>query len=61
MKLYYTDRAKCDVDVAFEWYERQRRGLGYEFLDCVEVAINSIRCYPEIYVERHSINNPAET
>jgi plasmid stabilization system protein ParE len=24
MKLLYTDRAKDDVELAFEWYERQR-------------------------------------
>jgi plasmid stabilization system protein ParE len=42
MKLRYTDRAKDDVELAFAWYERQRRGLGYEFLDCVEAAVKSI-------------------
>lgn len=31
MKLRYTDRAKNDVELAFAWYERQRRGLGFEF------------------------------
>jgi len=36
MKLRYTERAKGDVESAFVWYERQRRGLGFEFLDCVE-------------------------
>ena len=39
MKLRYTDRARDDVELAFAWYERQRRGLGFEFLDCVEIAI----------------------
>lgn len=42
MKLRYTDRAKDDVELAFAWYERQRRGLGFEFLDCVENAVKSI-------------------
>ena len=37
MILRYTDRSKDDVDLAFAWYEKQRRGLGFEFLDCVEV------------------------
>ncbi|MCO6412682.1 MAG: hypothetical protein J5I92_08055 [Thiogranum sp.] len=41
MKLRYTDRAKDDVELAFAWYERQRRGLGFEFLDCVEIAVKS--------------------
>ena len=42
MKLQYTDRAKDDLELAFAWYERQRRGLGFEFLDCVENAVKSI-------------------
>jgi len=31
------------------WYERQRRGLGFEFLDCVENSVKSILENPEIY------------
>ena len=27
MKLRYTDRSKVDVELAFAWYERQRKGL----------------------------------
>jgi hypothetical protein len=33
MRLRYTGRASNDLVIAFEWYERQRRGLGFEFLD----------------------------
>ena len=36
MKLRYTDRSRDDVELAFAWYERQRRGLGLEFLNCVD-------------------------
>jgi len=49
MKLCYTDRAKDDVELAFAWYERQRRGLGFEFLDCIEVTVKSILENPEMY------------
>ena len=49
MKLRYTDRAKDDVELAFAWYERQRRGLGFEFLDCVEIAVMSILENPEMH------------
>jgi len=48
MKLRYTERAKDDVELAFVWYERQRRGLGFEFLDCVENAVKSILENPEM-------------
>ena len=49
MKLRYTDRSKEDLEIAITWYEKQRRGLGFEFLDCVEVAIKSIAERPELY------------
>ena len=37
MILRYTDRSKDDAELAFAWYEKQRkrRGLGFEFLDSV--------------------------
>ncbi|GAW85648.1 conserved hypothetical protein [Bathymodiolus platifrons methanotrophic gill symbiont] len=54
MKLSYTDRAKGDVEIAFSWYERQRRGLGFEFLDCVEGAVKSILENPEMYKTYYS-------
>lgn len=54
MKLRYTDRSRDDVELAFAWYERQRRGLGFEFLDCVEVALKSIIEYPEMYQKRYA-------
>lgn len=55
MKLRYTDRAKDDVELAFAWYERQRRGLGFEFLDCVENAVKSIIENPTMY-RNHYLN-----
>jgi hypothetical protein len=44
MKLRYTDGSRDDVELAFAWYERQRRGLGFELLDCVEADLQSIIC-----------------
>ena len=49
MRLRYTNRAKDDIELAFEWYENQRRGLGFEFLDCVEIAVKEILTFPEMY------------
>lgn len=54
MILRYTDRSKDDVDLAFAWYEKQRRGLGFEFLDCVEVSLNNILSFPEMYERIYS-------
>ena len=55
MNLRYTDRSKDDLELAFAWYERQRRGLGFEFLDCVEIAVKSILENPEMYRIHYSI------
>ena len=54
MILRYTDRSKDDVELAFAWYEKQRRGLGFEFLDCVEVSLNNILSFPEMYAKIYS-------
>ena len=53
MMLRYTDRSRDDLELAFAWYERQRRGLGFDFLDCVETAIQNIIIYPEMYQIRY--------
>jgi len=53
MKLRYTARAKDDLVVAFAWYERQRRGLGFDFLDCVEAGIETIIQMPKLYARHH--------
>ena len=49
MKLRYTSRTKDDIELAFVWYERQRRGLGFEFLDCVEASVKLILENPKMY------------
>ncbi len=49
MRLRYTERAKDDIAFAFEWYEKQRRGLGFEFLDCIELAIKGLLIFPEMH------------
>ncbi len=54
MKLYYTDRSQEDIELAFMWYELQRKGLGFDFLDCVETSLRNILEFPEIYVKSYS-------
>jgi plasmid stabilization system protein ParE len=54
MRLRYSARAKDDLHIAFNWYETQRRGLGLEFLDCVEAAIESIQQMPKLYAKHHA-------
>jgi len=54
MRLRYTDRAADDLESAFEWYEIKRRGLVFEFLDCIESALQNIISNPEMYQIRYS-------
>jgi plasmid stabilization system protein ParE len=54
MRLRYSARAKDDLRIAFQWYEAQRRGLGLEFLDCVEATIETIQKMPKLYAKHHT-------
>ena len=45
--------AKADVADAYLWYEEQSRGLGGEFLRCVETALLAIQRNPLIYPTVH--------
>ncbi len=49
MKFRYTGRARTEIELAFSWYERQRPGLGLEFLGCVEVSIANILDFLKSY------------
>ena len=49
MKIYYTIRAKRDVDLAYEWYESQHEGLGTKFLNSIETSLSKITSYPDMY------------
>ncbi|WP_321493508.1 type II toxin-antitoxin system RelE/ParE family toxin [uncultured Desulfobacter sp.] len=50
----YTDRALTEIDLGILWYEEQKRGLGSEFLDCVEAAVKNISKNPKMYQKRYS-------
>jgi len=54
VKLLYTERAKTDLSLAFEWYEEQRIGLGLEFLDCVESSIKNVLQTPDLYAKQYA-------
>ncbi len=53
MNLVYTNQAEADLENAFAWYEEKRKGLGYEFLNCVEAALQNIIAMPEMYQKRY--------
>jgi len=49
--LIITPAAEADLAEAKAWYERQQGGLGEDFLQCVEEALDRIRMLPEAYRE----------
>lgn len=51
--IVYKQRAKTDVKKAFSWYEQQKSGLGYSFLDNLEDAIINIQHNPLLYPKTH--------
>jgi len=55
MKFSYTDRAKDDIEIAILWYEKQRNGLGFEFLDCIKESEKSIKNQVKMYAISYSI------
>ncbi len=49
MKVRYLPLAESEIDEAFQWYEDQRVGLGYEFLAEFNRTIDRVVVYPEAY------------
>ena len=47
------EEAEADLSEAYQWYEQQVRGLGGEFLLCVDGAIASIEKNPHLYPVVH--------
>lgn len=41
MSLLFRPAAAADLDEAFLWYERQRPGLGQEFLAAVDLMLQT--------------------
>ncbi|MBI5573272.1 MAG: type II toxin-antitoxin system RelE/ParE family toxin [Elusimicrobia bacterium] len=46
--------AETELKDAFLWYEKQNRGLGFEFIRCVDAALTLINRSPLIYAEVHN-------
>jgi hypothetical protein len=49
MKRRFLDVAQSEFDDAIDYYEEQRSGLGFEFAEEVEHALERINHYPEAW------------
>ncbi len=47
-QLVVHPKAEADLRYTFEWYEEQEKGLGGEFLRCVDAAISHINRSPKM-------------
>lgn len=47
--LILNPEAEADLSAAQQWYDRQREGLGDEFLSCVDRCLAGIRQNPELH------------
>lgn len=45
--------AEEDLTHGYDWYEKQREGLGNDFLDEIENTLTSIESSPELYPKVH--------
>jgi len=41
--------AEAEIKEAYHWYEERHKGLGLDFLLCLEEAIEKISRNPEVY------------
>ena len=51
--LVLLPEAEQDIAEAYAWYEERQRGLGEEFLRCIDACLASIRRNPELYAFAH--------
>ncbi len=51
--LVFRVAAAADLEDAYRWYERQRKGLGEDFLSAVQVAIETVGSNPKAHPVLH--------
>jgi len=49
LPIVFRVEARDEFDSAFDWYEKQRAGLGIDFLTCVSKTLERIEVMPESY------------
>ena len=52
-ELVFAPETERDIVEAYDWYERQRPGLGEDFLSCLDAAFHAISRSPEICATVH--------
>ena len=52
-QLTVSDRATLEIAEAYEWYQEQHPGLGFEFLEALDVQFQAIVQSPQLYAQIH--------
>ena len=52
-ELTFRQEAEVDLETSAQWYEQQKEGLGFDFLDEVEKKCSVIKNTPLIFEEVH--------
>lgn len=52
-KVIIRPEAESDLQEAYAWYENQSKGLGADFILCVDAALSLIQRSPELYAQIH--------
>jgi plasmid stabilization system protein ParE len=51
LRVFLRREARAEFDDAFDWYERQRPGLGVDFVAHVQAVLDEIGARPEMFAE----------
>ena len=52
-KLIIRPEAESDIQEACAWYEDKSKGLGADFIRCIDAALSLIQRSPELYAQVH--------
>jgi plasmid stabilization system protein ParE len=52
-QVFVRPAAAADIEDAFRWYERQRTGLGNEFLNALRATMDLLLVHPEAFPVLH--------
>jgi hypothetical protein len=47
--LVFRPEVRGELDEAYHWYEKQKSGLGNEFLECVDNTLSRVTLMPQSY------------
>lgn len=53
IRLIIRPEAEHDLNEAYRWYERQFKGLGLEFIICIDATLSVIQRTPKIFPMIH--------